>query len=131
MFEYISNIKNQYGISGFVFGASYTNHYLNIDLINAFADHAYPFPITVHKAIDKSPDIMSDVIKLTKIKNVDSILSSGGADCALEGIPNLLKMDALMPKNKYIIAAGSITKDNLQELHNKLQLKAYHGRKIV
>jgi len=131
MLEYITNIKNEFAIAGFVFGASYSNHFLNTDLINTIAAHAYPYPLTVHKAIDQSPDIISDIIKLIKIDNVDSILSSGGADCALHGIPNLLKMNSLLPQNKYIIAAGSITKHNLQELHDKLQLKAYHGRKIV
>ncbi len=109
------------------------NQYMTLDIekIKILAEAAYPFPVTVHKAIDLCKDLLSEVERLKFIHNVKYILTSGGAETAQDGMSQLEKMkNKAKPKIK-IIAAGKVTKDNIDNLHKKLDLEYYHGRKIV
>ena len=47
------------------------------------------------------------------------------------GLDNLKKMIAISPPEFEIISAGKITNENLDYLHEKIQGKFYHGKKIV
>jgi copper homeostasis protein CutC len=60
---------------------------------------------------------------------VDTILTSGGASKALEGIEGILKIKSIF--HGHVMAAGKITAEVLPALHDQLQLHWYHGRAIV
>ena len=92
---------------------------------------AFPFPVTIHKAIDQCFDILGEVEILKNISNVRYILSSGGETDATSGAPMLYKMQKAGGKKINIIAAGKITSDNIQQIIAETKLKIYHGRKIV
>ena len=47
------------------------------------------------------------------------------------GLDNLKKMIAISPPDFEIISAGKITHENFDHLHEKIQGKFYHGKKIV
>lgn len=117
------------GIWGIVFGFAFADSSLDIELTKHFVHLARPMNVTVHRVIDKAPDIVNEVRKLQEI-GVDSILSSGGKETALEGL-SILKQMLLNAGNTEIIAAGKVTDNNLSNLHNSLCTNAYHGRKIV
>ena len=88
-------------------------------------------PVTVHKAIDLSSDPESDIHALKGIAGVDSVLTSGGATMAIDGVAKIMAIQKLAEGNINIIAAGRITAENVEELHRELGLRAYHGRRIV
>ena len=46
-------------------------------------------------------------------------------------LDNLKKMITISPPEFEIISAGKITSENLHYLHEKIQGKFYHGKKIV
>lgn len=139
--EEITSMVNAVGqfkslnIAGIVFGALVkTNHGLCIDLdaVHKICVAAYPVPVTIHKCIDLCDDICGEIKKLSGIKGVKSILSSGGKNTATEGLKTLNKMKDLGDKlNLEIIAAGKITHNNIYDLKQKSSITSFHGRRIV
>ena len=90
---------------------------------------AFPLKITLHKAIDLSVDVDADIRWLNRFTQVDTILTSGGAIRAADGVQEILRMKSLFEGQ--IMAAGKITPDVLPSLHTQLGLQWYHGRAIV
>jgi len=130
MLEDLQKIKNL-GIKEVVFGAIDENYQINISTMKIIADEAHPMSITFHKAIDLTLSIKKELKKLSKIENVKSTLTSGGKNTAEEG-ESLLKELVIEFKGKFeIIVAGSVTQNNLQYLHKRINANEYHGRNIL
>jgi copper homeostasis protein len=115
-------------LDGFVFGVLKNNR-IDREAMVALLHHAYPYHVTFHKAIDLSDDIAGDIEWLNQNVQVDTLLTSGGAAKANDGISRILAMKSMF--NGDIMAAGKITPDVLPALHEQLQLEWYHGRAIV
>jgi len=118
------------GVQLIVFGALKSGR-LDIEIIDNVCRWAYPMKVTVHKAIDDSTDIIGDCKLLHDIDGVDSILSSGGSDTALEGLAMLKRMQAACSDGLTLIPAGRITYNNISAVHEQLHCTIYHGRRIV
>ncbi|MBL0024391.1 MAG: hypothetical protein IPO98_04930 [Saprospiraceae bacterium] len=122
-------------IVGFVFGALYENEAgrLQIDMgtVYKLCRAAAPYPVTFHKAIDLCHNITEEVEKLKLVPDIRYILSSGGQPTAEAGTKMLIDMQKIGKPNIEIIAAGKITKDNLDSIIGKTGLSFFHGRKIV
>ncbi len=115
-------------IDGYVIGVMKDNR-IDRYVMEELMKHTAPFPITFHKAIDLSDDIESDIEWLNQHHIIDSLLTSGGASKAMEGIGRILLI-----KNHFngdVMAAGKITPEVLPVLAKQLQLKWYHGSAIV
>tara|TARA_Y100000815_G_scaffold56779_1_gene46047 strand:+ start:2732 stop:3364 length:633 start_codon:yes stop_codon:yes gene_type:complete len=125
--EFCKKIK----VDGVVFGASHPDKTLDIAAIRMLAQWAYPLKVTIHKAIDDTPDILKAVKDLIHIPEITGILSSGGAKTAPEGSKTLLNMLKIAGDDIEIVAAGKITGYHVEELHRILNARAYHGRSIV
>jgi copper homeostasis protein len=91
--------------------------------------HAFPFPITFHKAIDQSNDLLGDIEWLNQFPQIDTLLTSGGAVSATAGIEKILLMKSVF--KAHIMGAGKITPGDLPMLHDRLDLGWYHGRGVV
>ena len=118
-------------VQGVVFGILDQNKTIDMENMKYLCDTAGNLEITFHKAIDQTDSIIDEIDRLLAIDSISSILTSGGAYNAHAG-SSLLKMAV----EKYqdiitIIPAGSITKNNIHELHQIIEAKEYHGRKIV
>ena len=118
-------------ISEVVIGALTNSANIDIKLTDKLATRAYPMAVTFHKAIDYTEDILFELSRLSKIDYISSILTSGGENTALQGSSMITKMINKFGKRFTIIAAGSITKDNLVQVHDLINANEYHGRKIV
>ena len=93
---------------------------------------ATDLPITFHKAIDDTVDILTAIDHIAQSNLVQFVLSSGGSPTAQQGQGRLIEMrDRLVGHSTKLIAAGSITATNLSELHRALGLEHYHGKRIV
>lgn len=131
--EIITYIRklNTFPLSGIVFGPLTNTNLPHLDQIQKVSEST-PFPITFHKAIDQTSNILESTLQLKKQGIVHFILSSGGKQTALKGKATLKKMnDILQDSPIELIGAGKITKENLQNLHQRLQLNYYHGKRIV
>lgn len=104
---------------------------LNLEIIRMLTQLASPMKVTIHKAIDETPDPILELKKLMELSFPFSILTSGKAQTAIEG-KNLIKEMMQMAKGHFtIIPAGKITNHNLMQVHQLIGAKEYHGRKIV
>ena len=119
------------GIQEIVFGAIDKNYQINISTMKIIAHEAYPMSITFHKAIDLTVGIKKELKKLSKIDNVKSILTSGGESTAEEGAGLLKELVSEFKGRFEIIVAGSVTQNNLNNLHKKINANEYHGRNIL
>jgi len=92
---------------------------------------AFPFPVTMHKAIDECTDLVREVQVLREISNLRYILTSGGKPTALEGATALVEMQKAAGPSIHVIAAGRITPENLPVIKELTGLQYFHGRRIV
>lgn len=127
MIESIESLKHL-PLDGFVIGVMKGNH-IDRESMITLLHHAYPLPVTFHKAIDMSEDLISDIEWLNQFPQVDTLLTSGGAIKAVDGIDQLLEIKAIF--NGHVMAAGKIKPEVLTGLHDALRLQWYHGRAIV
>jgi copper homeostasis protein len=119
------------GVNHFVFGALTEDNKLDIGMIKRFAAHVYPASICIHKAIDLSNDILTDTKLLMAIENVIEILTSGGQLTALDGQHMIREMIAVVQSRIDIVAAGKITYENIDSIHNLIGAPKYHGKNII
>jgi copper homeostasis protein len=125
--EYCKSI----GIKEVVLGALTERGDIDIQLTTRLTELANPMKITFHKAIDHACDILSAMQYLTGIRGVTSILTSGGQSNAIEGKTMIKRLIKEFSSQLNIIVAGSITNDNITEVHNIMGAKEYHGKRIV
>jgi copper homeostasis protein len=127
MIESINTLK-QFPLDGFVFGIMKDNR-IDRDAMSILLEQSSPFPVTFHKAIDLSAAIADDIAWLNQFPQIDTILTSGGAIKAVDGVTRILELKDMF--NGKIMAAGKITPDVLTVLDDQLHLEWYHGRAIV
>jgi copper homeostasis protein len=119
------------GVKEVVSGMLTTDRSLNLRLIADLLDINPDWHITIHKAIDEAADPVAEVARLAALPASLSVLSSGAAPTAVEGLDCLSAMLAAAGERVELVACGKVTADNLAALHARLGAKAYHGRLIV
>ena len=119
------------GVEGVVFGILDSDRKLNLEVIKQLTDVATPLKVVIHKAIDHTVEPLEGLVQLTEIEGVTSVLTSGGAQTALEGKEVLKEMLRLCRGGIEIVPAGKITHNNIYEMHEYFDAKAYHGKRIV
>ncbi|WP_373550493.1 copper homeostasis protein CutC [Haliscomenobacter sp.] len=121
------------GVPGVVLGALTSSGELDLENILKLATLAKPeMLVVVHKCIDYTPDPVAAFEHLLAHHNlIDYVLTSGGKPTAREGLPVLRQMVALSKGRIKVMAAGKITKENLEALAAEIGGPAYHGRLIV
>ncbi len=133
MLHQIATFKNLNNpqLAGFVTGALTPDRAVDVPAMNKLAEEAAPHPVTFHKAIDECSDPVHATEVLKTIPGATRILSSGGASTALEGTEMLKSMIKAAGEDLIIIAAGKVTNENLEKVHNAIGAREYHGRLIV
>lgn len=119
------------GVDAVVFGVLKRDHTLDLENISKLASLAQPLKVVIHKAIDETPDILKATKDLSEIKEIDTILSSGGKATAVEGKGVLREMSEIAKDRLQIMPAGDVSNQNLEILHAAMDAKVYHGKRIV
>lgn len=119
------------GVPEFVTGTLTPRHQIDLPLLTTLCKAMEGRPVTFHKAIDEVPDMEAAVGQLKVIPNLKYILTSGGAPTAQAGLSQLRRLLECAAPEITVIAAGSVTNTNLQQLNQALGGSEYHGRKIV
>lgn len=119
------------GVEEVVLGALNEDGEVDNRLTQRLAKLAFPMKVTFHKAIDAVNNFMSSLKALSTMENIDSVLTSGTKENALSGKEYIKLASKEFSGLLNIIAAGSITNQNLKEIHSELKMKEYHGKKIV
>jgi copper homeostasis protein len=119
------------GIQHFVIGIATPENELDISAIQALCAAFPEAAFTLHKVIDYVVDPLSAIPAINQIPNLTSILTSGGAATALEGAAQIMAIQTALHPSKHLIAAGKITQENLALVQSKIEVPAYHGRRIL
>ena len=119
------------GIGEIVLGALTDKGEVDLPLIRILSSLADPMKVTFHKAIDDVNDYMRSLEELSSLKRIESVLTSGTGKNAILGKPLLNRAIEMFSGTLSIIAAGSITNENLEKVHSELGAKEYHGKRIV
>ena len=118
-------------VSGIVLGVLKEDKTVDLIATRLLSDIASGLEITFHKAIDEASSILTELDRLKSIQAVTNILTSGGADSAMEGSDTIKEMVNRYKGQLTIIAAGKITEQNIIKVHELTGAEEYHGRKIV
>ena len=118
-------------VSGIVLGVLKEDKTVDLVATRLLSDIATGLDITFHKGIDEVSSIFTELDRLRNIQAVTNILTSGGADSAMEGSDTLKEMVTRYKGQLTIIAAGKITEQNIVKVHELICAQEYHGRKIV
>jgi len=119
------------GVEEVVLGALNNDKEIDYSLTQHLAKLAIPMKVTFHKAIDEVSNYMNALKTLSSIQNIGSVLTSGTKENALAGKDYIKIASEEFSETLNIIAAGSITNINLKKIHSELNVKEYHGKKIV
>jgi len=118
-------------VSGIVFGVLEEDKTVDLLATRLLSDMASGLEITFHKAIDEVSSIFPELDRLRSIQAVTNVLTSGGADSAMEGCDTIKEMVNKYKGQLTIIAAGKITEQNIVKVYELTGAEEYHGRKIV
>lgn len=129
MIQEIRNLKN-IKVEGIVIGSLNNKGEIDTEFMKEVVKIAKPMHITFHKAIDKVKDYNKAIEQLIEI-GIDRVLTSGKKEKVEDAIGFLKTINRLYGNDITFVAAGNITKDNLDNLNNKLDFKEYHGKSIV
>ena len=119
------------GVNEVVFGMLNEENHIDIDLTQRLAKRAFPMNITFHKAIDHTGDIMLELKSLCKVKEITSVLTSGGKESAINGQDMIKDIIHNFSPRFNIIVAGGISDQNFEMVHSSIDAKEYHGQNIV
>lgn len=125
------NSCKQLGVEGVVFGVLNPDNTLNIPVIKTLIAWATPLQVTIHKAIDDTPNIPEALNALQNLNKPVTVLTSGGKATAQEGKAILKQLVNMANLDTEILPAGKINAKNINSLHEYIGAKAYHGKRIV
>ncbi|MDR4886870.1 copper homeostasis protein CutC [Fredinandcohnia sp. QZ13] len=122
-------VCKELGATGIVFGSLTENGEIDEAFLKKVINVADGMKITFHRAIDEAKDIIEAYKTLQKYSDsIQTVLTSGGAPKAIDGVENLKAMLALSrEKPSPVIMPGSgLSHNNIVEIHQKLQATEYH-----
>jgi copper homeostasis protein len=119
------------GADGIAIGLLTQNGAIDLAQLLKVIKHAGSMQITFHKAIDATRNIEREFLKLRDSGLVHRVLTSGGAETALNGAPVLNNLLHLTDGKIRIVVAGKVTSENLQEICKLIPADEFHGKKIV
>ncbi|MCC3358617.1 copper homeostasis protein CutC [Bacillus sp. REN16] len=122
-------VCKELGAAGIVFGSLTENGEIDEAFLKKVLKTAGGMKITFHRAIDEANDIIEAYKTLQKYsESIQTVLTSGGAPKALDGVENLKAMLALSSEmqSPAIMLGSGLSPDNISELHEKVHATEYH-----
>lgn len=114
------------GLSGVVLGASQPNGQLDTDTLRVLMRASAGLATTLHRAVDLAPDVEGAVEHAVAL-GFDTILTSGGAKTALEGVAVIARMHQIAAGRLTIMAGSGINAVSAGQVLSQVRLDALHG----
>ncbi len=114
------------GLEGVVLGASLGDGRLDLDVLKTLRSAASGLRATLHRAIDLVPD-MSEAVEQAIELGFDTILTSGRARTAVEGIEDIALAHRLAAGRITIMAGSGVNGDTAPQVLSRIRLDALHG----
>lgn len=113
------------GVDGFVLGALTKEAEVDIHVMELLISAIDGKPWTFHRAIDFCKDPFSDLEIIIRL-GADTILTSGQAKTAIEGIPVIRKLNELAAERINIMAGAGLTIENIAMVRYQSGCNAFH-----
>ena len=120
-------IAKELGVDGFAFGALTPEGDVDADTLADLISVATPLRVVFHRAFDEVRD-QAEALELLVSLQVNGVLTSGSAKTASEGTERIRQLVERAELRIRVIAAGSVTGDNVRTLVQKTGVTAVHGR---
>jgi copper homeostasis protein len=114
-------------VDGIVAGALTTDGDVDVAAMRCILDAARPMEVTFHRAFDFARDQDAALDTLLEL-DVDRVLTSGGAATALQGAENLARLNLRAGSDLTVMAGGSITAANVNEVVRRSGVREVHLR---
>jgi len=112
------------GADGFVFGALQEDRTVDVSLTKALVKHCSGIPVTFHRAVDCTPDMLRAVEEIAEC-GCERILTSGGKANCVEGIDMILAMHERAQEDIRIMPGGGIRAENFEKIFHRY-ITEYH-----
>ncbi len=119
-------MAKQLGADGVVFGLLDTDANLDVQRTRQLVDVARPLQTTYHRAFDMSADLGRSLEQVVEA-GADRILTSGGAQTAVEGSAMLRSLVDRANGRVVIMAGGGIDDQNVQLVLEKTGVREIHA----
>lgn len=125
----ITQYKNQ-GVNGFVFGILTANNHIDLSRNKELVAEASPLPCTFHRAFD---EVLNPFQSLEEIIdcNFQTILTSGQAQNAVEGISLLSQLVKKANGRITIMPGGGLRSSNIEKIQQETQASFFHSSAII
>lgn len=118
------------GVNAIVIGALTEDNKIDIEFISKVKELAKGLNITFHMAFDEIEDKKEAIDILVDLK-IDSILTKGGKNSALENLDSLKELIEYAEDRIILIPGAGINEENREKVIEKTKAKEIHGTKIV
>ena len=115
------------GAAGVVLGVLDEANRVDLDRTAALVTAARELPVTFHRAIDQVADRLEAIDSLASL-GVARVLSSGGAETAIEGADALRAMTERAAGRLTIVAGGGVRGHNARALVERSAVREVHAR---
>ena len=115
------------GAAGVVLGVLDEANRVDVDRTAALVTAARELPVTFHRAIDQVADRLEAIDSLASL-GVARVLSSGGAETAIEGADALRAMTERAAGRLTIVAGGGVRGHNARALVERSGVREVHAR---
>ncbi|KKC40909.1 copper homeostasis protein CutC [Devosia epidermidihirudinis] len=114
------------GLSGVVLGASRPDGSLDLEVLARLVRASAGLSLSLHRAIDLVPDIAAATEAAIQL-GFDTVLTSGGAATAIEGVENIAKAHAVAAGRATIMPGSGVSPDNVGALLARVPVAAVHS----
>lgn len=120
-------VAKELGVDGFALGVLTKEGDIDIAHLADLIAVATPLRVVFHRAFDQLRDL-DEALELLVSMQVNGVLTSGGAATAEAGTMRLRQLEERAAKRIRVIAAGSITQQNVRTIVDGTGVTAVHGR---
>jgi copper homeostasis protein len=119
-------IARSSGADGVVMGLLLPDGKIDVERARELIDRARPMQVTFHRAIDVSQSLEESLEQVIET-GADRVLTSGGEETAIEGVPVLARMVANSKQRITVMVCGGIRKANLREIAQATGATEFHA----
>ncbi|MBV9073990.1 MAG: copper homeostasis protein CutC [Acidobacteria bacterium] len=119
-------VAKRLGADGVTLGVLKLDGTVDSERLQTLAAAAAPLPVTFHRAFDMCRDLQEALEHLIAC-GVQRVLSSGGAQTALEGGETLAQLARLGRERIRIVAAGGIKPETAREIVRRTGVRELHA----
>lgn len=118
-------MAKQLGAEGVVFGILDADANIDVQKTRLLVDLARPVKVTFHRAFDMSADLFRSLEQVRET-GADRILTSGGAQTAVEGAATLRRLVEHAGEHVIIMACGGINDQNVRAVLERTAAREIH-----